>query len=130
MTAVRVESNSIVQTFGGADKKPDEKLPNGNYMSYKGNRLRRGKLTMTNADIVLYDLDPADPLDFYLDHYKEQLAAGYAKITTNFQVRVFLKDFDKLGKPKPPAKEKSNCSKVPFRLTKPSVTLYFSDALR
>ena len=103
VTAIRIEGDSIVQTFGGSDTNPVEKPQNANYMSYKGNRLRFGKLTMTDADIVLYDMDPNDPLDFYLDHYKEQIAAGYTKITTSFQLRVYLKDFDKLGKPKPSA---------------------------
>ncbi len=114
VTAIRIEGNTIVQTFGTADKKPAEKLPNANYVSCQGNQLRVGKLTMTDADIILSDLDPSDPLDFYLDHYKEQLAAGYTKISTNFQVRVFVKDYDKLGKAKPPAaKKKSNAPGTP-----------------
>jgi hypothetical protein len=47
-------------------------------------------------------------MDFFLDHYKEQLAAGYAKINTDFQLRVFIKDFDKLGPVKVPTKNKEN----------------------
>jgi hypothetical protein len=47
-------------------------------------------------------------MDFYLDHYKDQLAAGYTKITTSFQLHVFLKDFDKLGQTKAAAKGKEN----------------------
>jgi len=97
VTAIRVEDGTIVETFGGSAKNTARKIQNGNYMSYQGNRLRFGKLTMTDADLLLIDMDPNDPLDFYLDHYKEQLAAGYTKITTNFGLRVFLKDFDKLG---------------------------------
>src|SRR5580693_4158059 len=97
VTSVRVERNSIIQTFGGTGTAPAPKLQNANYMAFRGNRLRCGKLTMDDADIVLYDLNPDDPMDFYLDHYKDQLAAGYTKITTSFQLRVFLKDFDKLG---------------------------------
>lgn len=108
VTAVRVESNSIIQTFGGTDSKPKPKLQTGNYMSYQGNRLRFGKLTMDDADVVLYDMNPSDPLDFFLDHYKEQLAAGYTKINTSFQLRVFIKDFDKLGQAPAPAKSKEN----------------------
>ncbi len=53
----------------------------GNYMAYNKNRLRFGKLVMNDADLVLIDMDPNDPLDFYLEHYKEQLSAGYTKIT-------------------------------------------------
>jgi hypothetical protein len=110
VTAIRIEGNAIVQIFGTPDNKPAEKLANANYVSCQGNRLRVGNLTMTDTDIILTDLDPSDPLDFYLDHYKEQLAAGYAKIAANFQVRVFVKDFDKLGKAKPPAAKKNSAS--------------------
>jgi len=100
VTAVRVTNNSIIQTFGGNSGAPAAKLQNANFMSYRGNRLRFGKLTMDDADITLYDLDSADPMDFFLDHYKEQIAAGYSKITVNSQLRIFLKDFNKLPQPK------------------------------
>jgi hypothetical protein len=79
-------------------------LQSANYLSYKGNRLRFGRLTMDDADVTLYDLDSADPMDFFLDHYKEQLVAGYTKITTSFQLRVFLKDLNKLPPSKSTAK--------------------------
>jgi hypothetical protein len=108
VTTVRVEGNSVIQTFGGAGTAPP-KLQNANYMSYRGNRLRFGRLTLDDADMVLYDLDPADPLDFFLDHYKEQVAAGYSKITTNDQLRIYVKDFAKLkSQAKSPAKTKEN----------------------
>jgi hypothetical protein len=96
VTAVRVTNNSIIQTFGGNREAPPAKLQNVNYMSYKGGRLRFGKLTIDDADVSLYDLDPSDPMDFFLDHYKEQLAAGYTKVSTSFQLRVYIKDFNKL----------------------------------
>jgi hypothetical protein len=108
VTSVRVQRNSIIQTFGGTGTTPAPKLRNANYMAFQGNRLRCGKLTMDDADIVLSDLNPDDPMDFYLDHYKDQLAAGYTKITTSFQLHVFLKDFDKLGQTKAAAKGKEN----------------------
>ena len=108
VTAVRIENHSIIQTFGGTGATPAAKLQNANYMSYRGNRLRFGRLTMDDADVVLYDMDPADAMDFFLDHYREQVAAGYTKISTNFQLRVFLKDFDKLGEARSIAKGKAN----------------------
>ncbi len=106
VTAIRVETNSIIQTFGDADAKPGPKPQSGSYMAFHGNRLRFGKLTMDDADIVLSDVNPAAPLDFFLDHYKDQLAAGYTKISPAFQIHAFLKDFDKLGPTNPPAKNK------------------------
>lgn len=107
VTAIRIEGNAIVENFGTEEKKPAAKLQNANYVSLQGSQLRIGKLTMTDTDIILNDLDPGDPLDLYLDHYKEQLAAGYTKIAPTFQVRAFVRDFDKLGKPKAPTATKN-----------------------
>ena len=70
----------------------------GNYMAYRGAQLRFGKLTMSDTDMILIDMDPKDPFDFYLDHYRDQLAAGYTKITPEFGLRVFMRDFNKLHK--------------------------------
>jgi hypothetical protein len=95
VTAVRIETNSIIQTFGNKVVQASGKV-SGNYMAFQNNRLRFGKLTMDDTNLTLIDMDPADPMDFFLDHYKEQLVAGYTKIAPNFQLRVFMKDYDKL----------------------------------
>lgn len=96
VAAIRLEGNTLVQTFGSDDAKSVKYLRVGNYMSYHGNTLRFGKLTMDDADLILIDMDPGDPFDFFLDHYKEQISAGYTKITPSFGLRVFVKDFNKL----------------------------------
>jgi hypothetical protein len=96
---VRLEPNTIVQTFGsdGTNKyvKPMPKF-SGNYMALQGNKVQIGKLMMDDCDIVVQDMDPSDPLDFFLDRYKEQIAAGYTKISTSFQVRAYIKDYQRL----------------------------------
>jgi hypothetical protein len=93
---VWLEGDAIVQLFG-ATKMPELHAGiAGNYMAYRGNQLRFGKLTMDNTDMILIDMDPRDPFDFYLDHYKEQLVAGYTKTTPGFGLRVFMRDFNKL----------------------------------
>jgi hypothetical protein len=51
---------------------------------------------MDDTDMVLIDMDPKDPFDFFLDHYKEQLVAGYTKETPAFGLRVYMRDFNKL----------------------------------
>jgi hypothetical protein len=96
VVSVRIEGEKIIQIFGGSDIKPVKNIRAGNYMAYKNNRLRFGKLVMNDADLILIDMDPNDPLDFFLDHYKEQLSAGYAKITPDSALRVFIKDYNKL----------------------------------
>ena len=96
VVSVRMEGDTIVQVFGSPDAKPMKNIRAGNYMAYNKNRLRFGKLVMNDADLVLIDMDPNDPLDFYLEHYKEQLSAGYTKITPGSGLRVYIKDYNKL----------------------------------
>ncbi len=93
---VRLEGNNIIQVFGSPADYKWMQVPAQNYMAYRGNRLKFGKLTMENADMVLIDPDPRDPFDFYLDHYQEQLTAGYTKTTQQFGLRVYMVDYNKL----------------------------------
>ncbi len=94
LTGIRIHGNQIEQTFGNPRPLKDAQL--GNYMAYSGNNIRFGKLTMGDTDLVLIDMDPHDPFDFYLAHYRDQLVAGYSKTTPQFGLRVFMRDFNKL----------------------------------
>lgn len=96
VTAVRIQGNEIVQTFGESENSNFNPQISGNYMAYRGNELRFGKLTMHDTDMVLLDMDPQDPFDFYLDRYKDQLVAGYTKTTPSFGLRVYMRDYNKL----------------------------------
>jgi hypothetical protein len=95
VTAIRLDGDDIIQSFGHPEKLKMRRNRQ-NYMRYQGNRLRFGKLTMSDTDLTLLDMDPDDPFDFYLDHYKEQLVAGYSKTTPTFGLRVYMPDFNKL----------------------------------
>jgi hypothetical protein len=103
VSATHIEGNAIVLTFGDKNRATKARQT-GNYMSFRGNRLRFGKLTMTDVDMILIDMDPTDPLDFFLDRYKDQIAAGYSKISLNSALRIFVRDFNKLGKTRAAAK--------------------------
>ncbi len=98
VTGVKVERNVIVTFFGDGEQSSAASKEAGNYMIFLGNPVRFGKLTMENADITLLDLDPGDPLDWNQDHYKDQLVAGYSKITPSFGLRAYVKDFAKLSR--------------------------------
>jgi len=98
VTAVRIQGNEIVQIFGTLQPANFASAISGNYMAYRDNELRFGKLTMHDTDMILLDMDPQDPFDFYLDHYKDQLVAGYSKTTTTFGLRVYMRDYNKLRK--------------------------------
>jgi hypothetical protein len=91
VVSVRMEGEKIIQIFGSSDTKPVKNIRAGNYMAFKNNRIRLGKLVMNDVDLILIDMDPNDPLDFFLDHYKEQLSAGYSKLTPDSGLRVYSK---------------------------------------
>ena len=96
VTDVKARSGQIVQVFGKVNPVSNWKTSSANYMAYRNNRLRFGKLTMSDTDLVLIDMDSKDPFDFYLDHYKEQLVAGYTKETPSFGLCVYMRDYNKL----------------------------------
>lgn len=105
VTAIHLEANNIVQTFGDPKKFTWAKIPAQNYMAYTGSKLQFGKLLMNDADMILIDPAPQDPFDFYLDHYMDQLVSGYVKMTPQNGLRVYMTDYNRLKKKAAPAKK-------------------------
>jgi hypothetical protein len=99
ITAVRIQGDEIVQTFGKVKSAWTPQWPHANYMAYRHGILRFGKLTMTDTDMRLIDADPTDPFDFFPDHYAEHLVAGYSKTTAAGGLLVYMPDYNKIGKP-------------------------------
>ena len=98
ITAVRIEGDQLVQTFGQAKSSTANKPSSSNFMAYRGGVLRFGKLTMTDTDMRLVDADPSDPFDFSPDHYKDHLVAGYSKTTVSGGLVVYMPDYSKISK--------------------------------
>lgn len=86
-----------------------------NYIALKGGTVGFGKLTMNDADLQLVDRDPQNSFDFSMDHYKEQLEAGYSKITSKFGLCSFVPDFNRIAHN--PAKRVTN---TPAPASKPA----------
>jgi hypothetical protein len=102
VTAVRIEGNEIIQTFGSPQPANFDAKQPGNYMAFRHSEMQFGKLTMHDADLIMIDMDPHDPFDFFLEHYQEQLVAGYTKSTSQYGLRTYTRDYNKLKKrPKP-----------------------------
>ena len=102
VTAVRIEGDRIVQTFGSQDTKALV-LPYKarNYIYHRGGVLRFGKLTMTDADLEIIDQSPGSLFDFSLPDYNRQLVAGYSKNTPRLGLIVFMPDLNTLSGRKP-----------------------------
>ena len=104
LTDLKIENGAINLTFGpGNDKAAATPISVScsarNYLFFKGGSVRFGKLTMSDTDLELIDASPADPFDFSIDHYSEQLAAGYAKMTRTGGLCVHVPDYEKLKQP-------------------------------
>ena len=103
ITAIRVQGAEVVQTFG----RPTPAVAaldatSANYMYFKGGSIRFGKLLMSDADLQISDLDPADSFRFDLSRYLPQLVAGYSRTFSNGALEAFMRDVDKLGRPPAP----------------------------
>jgi len=98
VTRVAVENDRIIQTFGSGKPlrplSPPRKA--ANYIYHRGGQLRFGKLTMSDADLEIVDLSPADPFDFFLADYNRQLVAGYSNNTPSHGLIVFMPDYHRL----------------------------------
>jgi hypothetical protein len=102
--AVHLEGDRIVIEFVG--RKPKTLTPSlreaKNYMYFRGGRLRFGKLTMQDTDLMLVDAAPADPFRFDLAQYARQLVAGYSKTLPDKGLVTYMPDADKVDRPLPP----------------------------
>ena len=99
LTAVRVDKNALVQIFGSGDSPPlSESATAKNHIYWRGGQLSFGKLTMTETDLELIDLDPKDAFDFSVDGWNEQLVAGYSKTLPNRGLRAYMPDYNDLKK--------------------------------
>jgi hypothetical protein len=104
LTSLKIENGKIHLTFGPENGKATpapiaESCGARNYLHFKGGSVRFGKLTMSDTDLELMDTTPADPFDFAIDHYNEQLVAGYSKMTQPGGLCVHMPDYNKLKGP-------------------------------
>jgi hypothetical protein len=96
LTKVFVRGDRLVQVFGrGAVAYAKG---SGNYIWFRGGTIRFGRLTMSDTDLKLIDMDPKDPFDFFTARYNDQLVAGYSKNTPDHALRTYMPDFSDLHK--------------------------------
>jgi hypothetical protein len=101
ITQVRVEKDALVQVFGPGGQKALSPAPTSeNYIYWRGGQLSFGKLTMTETDLELVDVDPRDAFDFSVDRWNEQLVAGFSKITPERGLKAHLPDYNDLRRDK------------------------------
>jgi hypothetical protein len=100
LTKTWIADGVVFEQFGG-DKPTHSITPpvaSRNFMYYRGGTLRFGKLTMVDTDLMLIDDDPRDPFDFSPAQYKDQLVAGYSKITPDNGLVTHMPDLSDIAK--------------------------------
>jgi hypothetical protein len=95
LTNAFIRGTTLVQVFGKGAAAAAR--GGGNYIWFRGASIRFGRLTMSNADLKLIDMDPHDPFDFFSARYNEQLVAGYSKNTPDHALRTYMPDFADLN---------------------------------
>jgi hypothetical protein len=104
LAAVRVTDGAMVLTFGISGQpaqhpRATNSCGGRNFLSFKGGPIRFGKLEMDEADMELSDAAGASFFDFSLDHYKDQLVAGYSKITKRGGLCVHMPEYSAVKRP-------------------------------
>jgi hypothetical protein len=99
LTSVRVDRDALVQVFGTGTPRPISPAATAkNHIYWRGGQLAFGKLTMTDTDLELVDDDLRDVFDFSVDHWNEQLVAGYSKTTGDRGLRAHMPDYNDLDR--------------------------------
>jgi hypothetical protein len=100
LTRAWIADGLVFEQFGA--EKPTRSITppiaSRNFMYYRGGTLRFGKLTMADADLMLVDDDPKDPFDFSPAQYKDQLVAGYSKISPDNGLVTHMPDLSDITK--------------------------------
>jgi hypothetical protein len=99
LTAVSIQGENLVQVFGppNATVAPPP-TPAQNFIYFHGGIMKFGKLTMDGVDLQLVDNEPSTPFDFSLDHYAEQMQAGYSKSLPSRGLVAFVPDYATVAK--------------------------------
>jgi len=101
LVQVALQPGRLVQFFGSSDgirlaRHLDPDSAATNFILFRGGTMQFGKMFMVHADMEVVDLSPGDPFDFDIDHYREQLVAGYHKTLPDDGLLVYMPDLDKL----------------------------------
>jgi len=107
-TAIRVDGDQLLQTFGTVAEStplPPPDTSASSYMFFRGGTLHFGKLLMLDAEMQIVDLRPSGFFDFDLDKYKDQLVAGYERTLPSLGLEVYMVGLDKLSSGKATAAE-------------------------
>jgi hypothetical protein len=99
LTGVHVSrSGNFVEVYGSPRGEVTKFKQWRNFIRLRGGRTQIGKLTMEHTDILVVDTAQGDWFTFDLAQFPEQLVNGYARLTPQAGLQIFLPDFGKIPK--------------------------------
>jgi hypothetical protein len=102
--AVRVTDGAMVLAFGTPGQPAQHPRATNvcggrNFLSFRGGPIKFGKLQMDQSDMELFNIGNAASFDFSLDGYKDQLVAGYSKVTQRGGLCVHMPEYYAVKRP-------------------------------
>ena len=91
---VALEPEGLMMRFG--DGPPRDAGRSQNYISYRGGKIRLGRMIMVDADLLILDADSSDPFDFHPAQMSRQISAGYVKMKDDGGLKIFAPDYAKM----------------------------------
>jgi hypothetical protein len=92
VVAVSVGEDGLSIALGDPGAAP--RLGRAHHLWFRGGTIQIGRMTQTDADLRILDQDPRDPFDFFPDRMNNQLAAGYAKMSADGRLTMFVPDYN------------------------------------
>jgi hypothetical protein len=96
IVSVKVAGQGLVLLFGEGARQLTPR-PWKNYMAMRGGTMQYGREQMFDSDLTMIDSTPADPFEFYLNHYWCQMVAGSIKAQPDKSMRVYVPDWSKMA---------------------------------
>jgi hypothetical protein len=96
VTYVSLEPDGMLMRFGPAPGKSDADSSSEHYLFYRGGTIRLGRMTMTNADLKIFDAKPSDPFDFFPGDMNRQISAGYVKVQLHGGLVIIAPDYSRI----------------------------------
>ncbi len=96
LTSVHVVNPDLEEIYGDATKDVTRVEQWRNFIRLRDGTIDFGKLTMHNVDLIMIDISNDAWFDLDLTHYQEQLVNGYARMTPQAGLQIFMPDLDEI----------------------------------
>lgn len=93
---IGAKTGDLVSVFGDGRPEANQVKQWRNFIRLEGGTVNLGKITMSQADIVLIDASEDEWFSFDLTRYQEQLVNGRIQMTPQAGLRIFMPDIDKV----------------------------------